>query len=192
MTGLVATTELGALFEQAARTCRDAFAAHLETGAPDRRFQQQTLFAVAVLDGCAAHAEIEVADVQLVARAASDAAAVCRTEPPDPALAGAVSCLEAVVAACLHAVGEPPDPADEGWRRFLFADADLAVQRGPRRWRIRVAGQVTEQTMLDVALEDALGLRPARTAALAVSILDWFERGETTRPADELPFDAPR
>jgi hypothetical protein len=164
--------ELPALLGRAAGACRDAVGGHIELAQPDLRFQQQVLFTVAVLESSSARTDLENADLRLIRSAASDGAAVCRTERPNDAMRAVAASLDEVVNAC-DALLDQGATVDE-WQRFLFADVDVLVSRLPRVWRVRAGARAAADAFLDVALGEVLTQSSHRIGQLTVQILDWY------------------
>ncbi len=176
MSGATRRADLLDFLGRAAEACAEAVALHLKEAHPDLRFQRQILFALAAMEGVASQAEVESADIRLVPTTASDAAAVCRTQPPDDAIQAVTARFEEVVIACDGVLGDGPSGKEtRRWERFLFADADVSVSREPPLWRVRGAVGEASHKLLDIALEDLLlPLASHRIGELTVLILDWY------------------
>lgn len=179
MTASTTRADLPALLRRSAEVCKDAIAAHLVEGHPDLRFQRQAVFTLAALESSAARSRLEDADIRVVRAAASDGAAVCRTQLPGEPVRTAAACLDAVVAACDGVLGvAPADPSGQ-WERYLFADADVSVSRDGRRWRVRGGAAESVSTFLDIALGDVVQLTNHRIGELTVQILAWHATEES-------------
>jgi len=175
----VAKADLPAFLARVADECEKAVSAYLETARPNLRFQRQMLFAIAALRECSARTALESPDIRLVQEAASDAAAVCRTLPPDESIISVTAFLEEVVAVCDGFLDESVRVGDGvAWQRFLFADADVSVTRRDGLWRVRVGSRETEEKLLDIALGELLPMPNHRIAELAVEILHWYAHSE--------------
>lgn len=179
MTAPTTRVELAAFLGRVAEVCKEAVAAHIVQTQSDLRFQRQVLFSLAALESAAARAELEHADIRLVREAASDAAAVCRTERPDDAMHAVAACLDEVTVACDALFDTPSHDQSRPWRRFLFADADVSVLRERRRWRVRGDAGETVNTFLDIALGEIVPLAGHRIGELTVKILDWYAHEDT-------------
>ena len=177
MPASVTKADLPAFLGRIATECEKAVSAHLETTRPDLRFQRQALFAVAALEGCSAQDALERPDIRLVRDAASDAAAVCRTQHPEDALVTVTTLLDEVVDVCDRLLDEPVGDG-VAWQRFLFADVDVSVVRRDGLWRVRVGADTTEEKLLDVALDELLQMSSHRIAELTVQILDWYAHSD--------------
>lgn len=163
-----------ALFAAVGQEMRDAVAVHLSTARADLRFQRQILLVLAVLEGTAGRDRLEAVDYRLAHDAASDAAAVCRTQAPSTSIFAVVDRLDDVVRVCARALALR---AEDGWQRFLFADANLEVICAQGSWRVRTAGAETESRRLESALNTSLpGTAEARIAELAEQIIAWCPR----------------
>jgi hypothetical protein len=167
---------VASLFARAAATCHEAIAVHLAEEPSDVRFRRAVVFALGALAGTAAREDIGADDLRVVRDATADAAAVCRTRPPEPAIVAAVTQLEEAALACDEALGIDADWSRARPLRFRFADADVGVLRAGRRWHVQAGPREATATLLDEALAQVLDLTNRRIAALTVQILDWFER----------------
>jgi hypothetical protein len=169
------TAELAPYLAEAAEACREAVAAYVADYAVDLRLRRQIVFALGALSGAAARPVLEPVDIELARVSAADAAAVCRTCEPKPALVELARTLQDVVARCDAALGVAP--ADGGWIRFSFREGDVEVSRDGHLWHARTERRSAENVLLDLALEDVVRLPARHVTAMAVQILDWFERG---------------
>ena len=163
-----------AFFAAVGKETRDAVAVHLSATRADLRFQRQIVLVLAVLDGTAGRDRVEAVDYRLAHDAASDAAAVCRTQPPSASIFAVADRLDEVVRVCARALALR---AEDGSQRFLFADADLEVLCTRGSWRVRTADAETESRRLESALSTALpGTAEMRIAELAEQIIGWCRR----------------
>ena len=172
------TSALRGSFAVAAESAKRAAAEHVQHAKSRRRFEQYVVLAIAALEQAAAQDDLEPADLRFVAAAAADAAAVCRTEEPSPAVTALTVELEHAARACDELlIGDAPTVPAEPWRRFLFDGLDVDVRRIGRRWRIRVGTVEKEAGTIDEAVSNLLPSAAAgRIGPIAFQILDWFER----------------
>jgi hypothetical protein len=168
------TAELAPYLAEAAEACREAVAVYVADHTVDLRLRRQIVFALGALSGAATRDVLEPIDIELARASAADAAAVCRTCEPTPAVVELARRLQDVVARCDVALGVAP--AAGGWIRFSFREGDVEVARDGHLWRAQTERRSAENVLLDLALEDVLRLPSRYITAMTVQILDWFDR----------------
>jgi hypothetical protein len=173
-----ATVALTAFFGRAAEASRETVSLHTPGRSDDDRFARNALAAVAILDECSTARQADPADLWLVRDLARDAAAVCRTEDPTDGLVAVAALFEEVARSCDPLLGDAAG-SESGWQRFLFADAEVRVRRGTRRWHARSATGEAEGTFLDAALGRLPLAASDRIHELTVQILAWFAELES-------------
>lgn len=133
------------------------------------------MLAIGVLAACSDRPNLSGEDLELIRSACADAAAACRTQPPDEEVLSALPGFADAATACAHALGSEEEAGGQ-WLRFLFADADLEVRRESGIWHVRTNGHATSSKLLDDALAELLHFPNARIGALTVQILSWHLR----------------
>jgi hypothetical protein len=177
MPGRAERTGLASTLAEAAAGCEQAIGAYLAGSSrrPGLHFSRPVTLAIALLAELAERGELIDEDLQLIANACGEAAAACRSQPPDPALLAATKRFSDVDGTCRAALDRlPAEPGGLEWKRFLFPDADVEVARDGGRWRIRAGRSESEQRLLDDALSRLLPpLSSSRIGELSVQILLW-------------------
>jgi hypothetical protein len=161
---------------RAASGCETAVARHLagRKRQPGLHFSRPVTLAIALLGEYGERTALSEEDIELLGSACAEAAAACRSQPPDEPLLVAAELFADVARASATALGTPaPEPDPPEWRRFLFPDADLEVARDSGSWRVRVGTKETERKLLDDALAELLSLSNHRLGELTVQILLW-------------------
>lgn len=163
------------LLKHAAGESEAAVSRYLADGtrSPGPHFTRPVTLALALLGEYAERAELGEDDLALLRAACSDAAAVCRVQPPSPAILEAAERFAEVEAVCNRALGVHASSAECNWRRFLFPDCDLEVARVGSRWRVRGGGREVEEKLLDAVLDELFEFSNSRYAELTVQILSW-------------------
>lgn len=161
-----------AFLGRVAEACQDAVVQYIDDVEPPRRFQSYVLLALAAIEQASRAGSLEPADLRFMAGAASDAAAVCRTQEPEEGIAAVAACFEEAARSCRSLLEDAA--AFSPWQRFLFEDVDLDVLRDVDVWRVRVQAAETSDRLLDIAIEQARpDLTPHRIGQLTVQILAW-------------------
>jgi hypothetical protein len=175
MAGSAQRTAVISLLKDAARESEAAVGRYLADGtrSPGLHFTRPVTLALALLGEYAERAELSEDDLALLRGACSDAAAVCRVQPPSPPVLEAAERFAQVEAICNDALGKQAPSPECAWRRFLFPDCDLEVARVGGRWRVRSGGHEVEQKLLDAALDELFEFSNSRYAELTVQILSW-------------------
>jgi hypothetical protein len=167
-----------AFLGRVADACRDCLIHYIRDHEPGRRFERYVLLGLAAVDQAARTETLERADLRFVAEASADAAAVCRTQPPDETILAVAGCFEEAALVCGELLGEH-DAGAPTWLRFLFEDADFEAMRRGGGWRLRRGVLEAHDRWFDAALEAfAPALSNHRVAELTVHVLDWHAQAE--------------